>query len=309
MLIHIIGRNNAAGLSTDIQILTNLFLNQGWKVHFSDYKSLKRFSFWSADKYDLNIFLQWANPTWMKLARKNILIPNPEWFKDKWVKVIPEFDAIFCKTRIATTIFKNRNPHTFFTSFTSKNRHAPEIAKKNQQWLHLAGKSKLKGTQVIIKTWLANPDFPHLTIIQRNTATTENQARNLTYISEFIDHEDLQLLMNQCPVHICTSATEGFGHSIGEALSCGAIVITTDASPMNELVNDERGFLVKPVNKRMMRLATAYDIDQQGLEKAVRKAMHRETESLLGENARDFFISNDHFFKKEMIKQVQALMD
>lgn len=309
MLIHIIGRKNAAGLSTDIQILTHLFLKQGWEVRFSDYKSLKRFSFWSAGKYDLNIFLQWANPTWMKLARKNILIPNPEWFKNKWVKVIPEFDAIFCKTRIATAIFKNINPHTFFTSFTSNNRHVPEIEKKNQQWLHLAGKSKLKGTQMIIKTWLANPEFPHLTIIQRNAGTTEKKARNLTYVSEFIDQDHLQSLMNQCPVHICISATEGFGHSIGEALSCGAMVITTDAPPMNELVNDERGFLVKPINKRMIRLATAYEVDQQGLEKAVQRAMHRETESLLGQNARNFFISNDHFFKKEMIKQVQALMD
>ncbi len=308
MLIHIIGRKNAAGLSTDIQILTNLFLKQGWEVRFSDYKSLKRFSFWSAKKYDLNIFLQWANPTWMKMARKNILIPNPEWFKDKWVKVIPEFDAVFCKTRVATTIFKNKNPHTFFTSFTSQNCHIPEIAKKNRQWLHLAGKSKLKGTHTIIKTWLANPDFPHLTIIQRNAETTEQQALNLTYMSEFIAQDHLQLLMNQCPVHICTSATEGFGHSIGEALSCGAIIITTDAPPMNELVTDKRGFLVKPANKQMMRLATAYGIDQQGLEKAVRKAMHREMESSLGQNARNFFIYNDHFFKKEVIKRVETLM-
>jgi len=308
MRIHIIGRNNDAGLSADIQILKTLFATQGWKVHFSDYKSLKRFSLWSVNKYDLNIFLQWANPTWMKLARKNILIPNPEWFKKKWIKVIPEFDAIFCKTRVATNIFQDKNPHTFFTSFTSTDHHIPET-KKKKQWLHLAGKSKLKGTEIIIKTWLSNPNFPHLTIIQRNSGPNAKQAHNLTYISEFIDQAHLQKIMNQCPIHLCPSATEGFGHSIGEALSCGAIVITTDAPPMNELVNDERGFLIKPVNSQIMKLATAYIIDQPGLERAVQKAIHRTTDLSSGQNSRNFFISNDHFFKDQIIHRIRELMD
>jgi len=308
VLIHIIGRKNTAGLSTDIQILTTLFLDQGWDVYFSDYKSLKRFSFWPSKKYNLNIFLQWADPSWMKLASKNVLIPNPEWFKDKWLKVIPEFDAIFCKTRVATTLFKNKNPHTFFTSFTSKDSYLPGITKKKNQWLHLAGKSKLKGTKTIINTWLANPDFPHLTIVQRNADPPTRHARNLTYISEFIEKDRLLLLMNQCPVHICTSETEGFGHSMGEALSCGAIVITTDAPPMNELVNNKRGVLVPPVSKRMLKLATAHDIDQPGLEKAVQKAINREGDITLKKNARDFFISNDYFFKKEMTRQVTVLI-
>ena len=308
MLINIISRDNAAGLHVDARILMDLFLSQGWKVHFSDYKSFKRFSFWSKNKYDLNIFLQWANPAWMKLARKNILIPNPEWFKDKWIKVLPGFDAIFCKTLVATNTFKKKNPHSVFTSFTSRDYCIPEIIKKKDQWLHLAGKSKLKGTDMIIQTWLANPNFPHLTIIQRNTNGSGKQANNLTLVSKFIAQDQLQALMNQCPVHLCPSATEGFGHSINEALSCGAVVITTDAPPMNELVNDQRGFLIKPVKNRTMRLATAYDIDQKGLEKSVHKAILRKTEPALSRNARDFFISNDRFFKEKMIQQVQAMM-
>ena len=306
MLIHIIARDNAVGLLADIKILTDLFLSQGWKVYLSDYKSLKRFSFWSRGKYDLNIFLQWANPTWMKLAKKNILIPNPEWFKYKWLKALPKFDAIFCKTRVATEIFKDKNPNTFFTSFTSRDYHLPKI-KKTKQWLHLAGKSKLKGTDIVLKTWLSNPDFPHLTIIKKKIPTLEKQPHNMTCISEFIHQDKLQLLMNQCPIHLCPSATEGFGHSIGEALSCGAIPITTNAPPMNELVNDQRGFLVPPVKHRKIKLATAYDIDQQGLERVVRKAMQNTIP--MSQNARDFFIANDIFFKTNTVKQIKAVMD
>ena len=68
---------------------------------------------------------------------------------------------------------------------------------------------------------------------------------------------------------------------------------------MNELVNNQRGFLIKPVKNRKMRLATAYAIDQQGLERAVRTAMSRDTAPELSRNARDFFISNDQFLRKK----------
>jgi glycosyltransferase involved in cell wall biosynthesis len=184
----------------------------------------------------------------------------------------------------------------------------PTITKKVGHWLHLAGKSKLKGTDVIINTWLKNPDFPPLTIIQRNAVIQDKEAHNLSYIKEFIDHHRLKELINQCPVHLCPSATEGFGHSMGEALSCGAIIITTDAPPMNELVTGDRGFLVKPVSRRSIKLATAYDIDDQGLENTVRSAVMSKDHKRLMENARNFFISNDRFFKHEMISRINALM-
>ena len=291
------------------RLLTDLFLSQGWKVHFSDYKSFKRFSFWSTNKYDLNLFLQWANPTWMRLARKNILIPNPEWFKNKWLHAIPAFDAIFCKTLAATDIFrKKKRPSVFSQASPAGTIIFLKFPRKKTSGFTWQAKSRLKGTDTIIQTWLANPDFPHLTIIQRNTDGSPKQAGNLTWISEFIDQDHLQGLMNQCQVHLCPSETEGFGHSINEALSCGAVVITTDAPPMNELVNDQRGFLVKPFKNRTMRLATAYTIDQQGLEQAVHQAMHINTVPILGQNARNFFISNDRYFKEEIVHQVKAVM-
>jgi glycosyltransferase involved in cell wall biosynthesis len=308
MLINIIGRQNSAGLSADIKILTTVLECQGWKVHFSDYKSMKRFSFGYKKYYDINIFLQWANPTWLKIAKKNILIPNPEWFKDKWLHVIGKFDAIFCKTRAAEEIFRHRNKNTFFISFTSIDQHLSDICKENKKWIHVAGKSKLKGTDIIIKTWLNNPEFPHLTVLQRNTENHGELAPNLTCISELVDKDQLREWMNRCSVHLCTSATEGFGHYIGEALSCGAIIISTDAPPMNELVDNNRGFLVKPVAHHQMKLATAYQINQTELENTVKKTMAADNYDEMMGNARGFFVSNDLFFKNEIVRQIEALI-
>ena len=308
MLINIISRDNSAGLSVDKIILKNILTREGWDVHFSDYKSLKRFSLWSRNYYDLNIFLQWANPTWLKFAKKNILIPNPEWFKEKWEPVISKFDAIFCKTKIAAKIFQSRNDNTIFTSFTSLDRSLPTIQKEDDQWIHVAGKSKLKGTETIIKTWLSNPYFPHLTIIQRNSNSIDKFAENLTIISEFLELDQLQEMMNRCSVHLCPSETEGFGHYIGEALSCGAIVITTDAPPMNELVSDERGFVVKPVSEKKMKLATAYDINQMELEHTVSKVICPGGRAELSKNARAYFMANDRFFRHEIVKQIKIVV-
>ena len=309
MLIHIIGRKNSAGLSEDIEILTEILEQQGWTVLFSDYKSFKRFYLRPGRRrYDLNIFLQWANPTWMKQARRNILIPNPEWFKKKWEHVIPRFDAVFCKTREAKKIFASRTPRTVFTSFTSRDRQLPGISKKPNQWLHLAGKSKLKGTQAIINTWQANPDFPHLTLIRRNVPPPAGPIPNLTCISHFIPSHQLTQLINQCPVHLCPSATEGFGHTMGEALSCGGVIITTDAPPMNELVTGERGFLIPPATCNAIKLATAHHIDEKGLEKTVRQVLSAPHHERLMKNARRFFVSNDLFFKREIIIRIKEVM-
>lgn len=307
MNINIISRDNGAGLTADTKIVTDIFTDQGWRVSFNDYKSLKRFSLWRGKVYDLNVFMQWANPTWLKLAKKNVLIPNPEWFKTKWISDLGKFDKILCKTKIAVEAFKDKNPNTVFTSFTSLDKHLPGIPKAHDRWLHVAGKSKLKGTNVILETWKRNPHFPHLTIIQRNVDHSDFQAPNLTCISEYVEADELQRLMNECAVHLCPSVTEGFGHSIGEALSCGAAIIATDAPPMNELVTENRGTLVKPVRQKKIQLSYAYYIDRKGLEESVNRMMESNRLDEMMKNALSFYRENNRDFKARLIEDIKTL--
>ena len=310
MKINIISRDNLAGLSAGTEILTGIFEKQGWRVDFSDYKALKRFALWKYRLYDLNLFIQWANPTWMKLAKANALIPNPEWFKEKWMETLPRFDRIFCKTKQAREIFSH-NPQALFTSFTSRDKWL-DIPKDHHQWLHMPGKSKLKGTEIIIDTWLKNPGFPHLTIIQRNAPHHAGlKAENLTYISDYMGDQEVRSLMNSCAVHLCPSEAEGFGHYIGEALSCGALIISTDGPPMNELVSEEWGLLIRPVREERMRLSTAYFIDQKGLERSVRQVMEmgQEEREALMKRARNFFMKNDRYFRESLVSEITRLVD
>jgi hypothetical protein len=38
-----------------------------------------------------------AVSAWMKLSRRNVLVPNPEWLELS--PAVPEMDAVLCKTR------------------------------------------------------------------------------------------------------------------------------------------------------------------------------------------------------------------
>src|SRR5206468_4109481 len=96
-------------------------------------------------------------------------------------------------------------------------------------------------------------------------------ARNIRIINDRISDDDLLNLMNRCAIHVCPSITEGFGHTIHEALSCAAVLITTDAPPMNELTRD-CAILVKPARSGTMGLATTYHVDPPDLAAGVRQA-------------------------------------
>jgi hypothetical protein len=54
-------------------------------------------------------------------------------------------------------------------------------------------------------------------------------------------------LMALAGVHLCPSLAEGFGHTINQARSISGLIITTDAPPMNELIDETCGILV-PTN-------------------------------------------------------------
>ena len=61
-----------------------------------------------------------------------------------------------------------------------------------------------------------------------------------------LSSEDLKTEMNAQGVHLCPSEREGFGHYINEARATGALVVTTDFAPMNELIDSTMGVLLPP---------------------------------------------------------------
>lgn len=57
---------------------------------------------------------------------------------------------------------------------------------------------------------------------------------------------ELASLMLSQAIHIVPSEREGFGHTINEGRAAGAVMVVPDHPPMNELVRNGSGILIKP---------------------------------------------------------------
>jgi len=258
-------------------------------------------------RIDVNLMLERLQPALLPLARRNALIPNPEWFHPAWEPALAGLDRVLAKTHHAEPIFAAKGARTEYLGFTSEDRWRPGIARE-PLFFHLAGRSGNKGTQPLIELWLRRPAWPTLTIVQRAPARVP-AAPNLRFVTGFVDDDALRTLQNRHLFHLCPSETEGFGHYLVEAMSVGAIVLTTRAPPMDELVGDERGVLVPYARTGTQRLATTYFVDAAGLEAGVERmlALAPDERRELGAAARAWYEANDRAFRARLADAVARL--
>lgn len=138
-----------------------------------------------------------------------------------------------------------------FLGFTSVDRRR-DCGPKQRAFLHIAGKSPYKNTDVVLKAWMKHPEWPRLTILARRKIQPAwfKPLPNLAWITDFVPDEEVVRLMNTTAFHLCPSRNEGFGHYLNEARSVGAVVLFSDAPPMNEMfVDGTTGVAIKCTTK------------------------------------------------------------
>ncbi len=298
--VNIIYRDNGAGLVQDMKIVKSL-LEQEHVVRVVDFDSQK-----TVKEADLNIFLEVLKREFVNKARKNIIIPNPEWFSRKWSPVIQRnFDAIFCKTKDAVNLFNNIGD-CIYTSFTSKDRYDGRY-KKEYKFGHFPGVSQTKGTDVAIKTWKRNPEFPELRMITPKHVSKKVEAENINHTVDYVSEKQIRKEQNKAMFHLCPTDYEGFGHFINEARSCKAVVVTTGAGPMKELVDGRIGFHIEPREIKPKSLAKTYVHSPMLVSKAVNEALELDDDMLkqMGEMSRERYLKNDRFFRKRFMNEVE----
>jgi glycosyltransferase involved in cell wall biosynthesis len=254
--------------------------------------------------YDINLFFQHIVPELLPQARVNCLIPNQEWFYNRHRPFLKAFDLVLCKTRHAEVIFSGLGCRTEFISFTNLDHFDSDCSKKPNSFFHLAGQSPLKGTSTVINLWLKHPEWPLLTVVQHADQCQPIEAENVRYIVTYLDDTTLRRYQNESSIHLCPSEAEGFGHYIVEAMSCGAVTITTDAPPMNELITPERGLLADFRDSQSLGLGTRYFVDPDSLAEQVNRALYMSeaTRKGLGQCARNWYVQNDQFFRRRLVE-------
>jgi len=301
MRIHLISRDNGAGLSTDMSLLQAMLEEAGHEIHRVD---------WTArgmERCDVGIFLELMQPRLLPAMQHAIGIFNPEWFMVQWRRYLNNMTQIWSKGVDAHNAFLSlgHEKRAHLTGFLSQDLWAP-TGTRQDKCLHLKGHSDLKNTPAILEAWRRNPDLPELIIISNNPV--EDLPRNVTLLRR-VTNEERNRLMNECYIHLCPSRAEGWAHYITEGLSTGAAVITTDASPMNEQVRPEFGFLLQPAGSHARGMVREYDVKPDDIADAVRSALsmdnhERDKRSAL---ARRHILDRNEAFKNNALRLLGEL--
>ncbi|GMF47501.1 unnamed protein product [Phytophthora fragariaefolia] len=185
-----------------------------------------------------------------------------------------------------------------------------------------------KGTNAVLDCWLSRPDFPPLDVFMDQDIY--NKFLRTTYHESIREQPKVTVhtgrvpdsmfgrMMVESAFLLCTSVLEGYGHYINQARASAAVIVTTDAPPMNELLPAESAVLVPhpraTVDKQL--LGGAFD-GEHGLEGVKGMAtyvkggevcaavdrileMTPEERQAMGERARKQYVLDTRFFAAKM---------
>lgn len=208
--------------------------------------------------------------------KSRILLPNPEWFLPGDVESAGRMiDAVFHRSRfshehLAPCLPEARHHHIGFTSRDPALRVADY-----RNYAHFRGKSTTRHSQLLIDLWARRADLPLLSLqaygedIGLNTRRWIGEGNFRMFQGFFSKHDDYFRELAASGIHLCTSAVEGFGHYINESRAMGALVVTLDAPPMNELVRPEFGILVRTTGSVPLNMGIRHDTTIDLLEEAI----------------------------------------
>jgi Glycosyl transferases group 1 len=328
---NIVGWDNGGGLSRDIDLLSAALHDLGWRTAFYGRRTRRRpvtlparaLSRVGRDirrtaasaglvrpPYDCNLHLQGIyEGKFLPLARRNMLIPNQEWFGES--RLLPAIDEVWAKTRVAEQVFAGMGCRARFLGWTGADRQlAGRPIPKTLGALHIAGSSEQKGTEAVLDVWSRHPAWPLLRVLRRNHDYLGRPIAwprraccpNIQILSDRVDEDSLIQLQNETAIHLCPSEAEGFGHSIVEGMSVGALIITTDAPPMNEIITGANGLLVEAERSEAMGLGRRYFVSPDDLARKIAQAltMSEQERNSVGQVARAWFDANDSAFRARL---------
>lgn len=303
--IRIVGRTNGVGIDRDVQLLADAFAAWNGRPAFSRYRSLAPWRHWlgparatRTGRDDTILFLERVTARWLRSADRFVLIPNQERYPARLVPALRHVQHILCKSVHAVDIFSCHHPSVHFLGFTSVDRRLPDAAPDYDRFFHLGGGSSAKGTPALLELWARHPEWPVLTVVWHRREQVGAVPANVRLIRDYLQDAELRQLQNACGIHLCPSLSEGWGHYIVEAMSCGAVTMVTDGAPMNELVRPDRGILVPAARTQPRKLGVDYFIDVSLLEQRIEQLIRTplEEKRRLGAAARTWYELNDAAF-------------
>lgn len=260
----------------------------------------------------VTIHLQQVYSRYVAGGHVNWLVPNAEWYPKERLPYIRLMDLVLCKTRDAVSIFEGYGAPVAYMGFSGSLPDRARVGgnRDYRRFLHVAGNNRKKGTAALVDLWDRNPEWPVLELIiedHRRLATIPDNIR----VHEQVDDATLEALRLSCGIVLAPSEAEGFGHVLLDGQAWGGVVVTVDAPPMNELVQDDRGFLVPWTDSRPCLLGTRYEIDKERLEATIQHILDTDAASLAerSAHAQQWVWHNDELFRTRFSALLEQNID
>ena len=288
---------------------------------------------------DVSFHIEFPFESFKKYSKFNVLMINHEYMTYKlnnyqqFVKKLKNIDIILVKTKIGLRLLKDIRKKHFFDSkiiYTKFNSIIPKNITTNMDYnkiLHFAGGHKWKQTDIVLKTWMKYHDkLPPIYILCHSLCkeniehylqipidVIKQKYKNIHLFSEPITDKELWYYKTSIGIHLCPSISEGFGHYINESRALGAFVIITNSPPMNELINNDCGYLIDcyqtlkkthvldDINLCFLNEDVLYN-NMKHVLKLPKKTYHKK-----GDKAKIKYLKDKKYFNEKMNKVISYL--
>lgn len=174
-----------------------------------------------------------------------------DYYKENTVKEFNLYDFLICNTKRHYSVFKN-HPQCYYVPWgTDINLFKPKEHDKDiLTFFHSAGMSNRKGTSFVIDAFIKGEIYKDARLIIHTQINFEKKfgynvselkKYNIEIIEKTVSAPGLYYLGD---VYVYPTMLDGLGLTMYEALASGLPVITTNHPPMNEVINNNVGYLV-----------------------------------------------------------------
>ena len=298
MNIAVVTNHNGIGLTRDWELLRDFLLKRGHSVvSFQFDAPIPE----NVPKHDLVIFLEVIPRNMLDLAPVRFFFANPEWCKPDIIQTARRsIDRIFAKTfegqRKLREIFEPERVH--YVGFLTRDQLIDGV-KKKPWFLNIGGNSSMRGTRELLDAWKWKKNGHQIEARLHVISSLDLDIKTDPHIFwwKYLPEEDLKILQNECLFHIYPTGTEGFGHAIHESLSAGAVLLLTDAPPMNEI---HSGMKMPAAHVGKYHLSDVYEVSALDIFDSVQLALERWPEPHPEHTAmaRNEFLKDNEEFEK-----------
>lgn len=238
-------------------------------------------------------------------SEHHILIPNQEWFEVSHIALLPYIKEVWVKTKFAKGIYAQYKRPVQYIGFCSMlETFDATVVKRRDYFFSRTGMSEYRGAENIINVWSRHPEWPPLKLVIHPSRRPLVKPDNVEFLDIFPRVEDFVQFASSSLFHIYATETEGFGHSILEAMGYGSVVMVTDAPPMNEIANKSCALMLTSEYSGQKSIAPRFAVIPSALEQAVEKAMKMDDESIviMGKAAQERM----QYFKQEFYNSLNS---